>query len=568
MSKKGKRRRNAQEAGPPGRTRTEEVPAAPSPRRRAAFEAAVLAAILLLAAAYRARFLDVPLDRDEGEYAYAGRLLQEGTPPYEAAYNMKMPGTYGAYAVALTLFGPTERGIRFALLLVNAATTVLVFFLGRRLFGPTAALAAAGAFALLALGTPVRGIFAKAEHFVLLAAVAGTLLLLRAEASSGGRRLAGLAASGILLGSAFVLKQHGALFALFGIAYVATLELRRRPAEWIGAVARVVTIAAAAVVPLAATAAWLARAGVFDSFRFWTFTYAFEYATAIPLGTGLGFLFERLGDLARSYFPIAMLAVLGLGVLLAKRRGEGSTRFTFAFLAFSFLAVCPGLYFRPHYFVMLLPAAALLAGIGFEAIVAAARRSGGASRVRAAAAAIVLVCLAQTLYRERQLLAAPDPGRVARLVYFANPFPEAPEIGRYLREHTDPGDRIAVVGSEPQIYFYADRRGATGFLYTYALVEEHPHARSMQEQMIREIEEGRPRYLVFVMIPESWLARPGSEEEIFDWFRSYAEANYELVGIVDIPERGETVFRWDDEAKGYAPRSPRWITILRRKGGS
>ncbi len=50
--------------------------------------------LLLLAAvcAIRLRFLQMPLDRDEGEYAYAGQLMLAGIPPYKLAYNMKLPG--------------------------------------------------------------------------------------------------------------------------------------------------------------------------------------------------------------------------------------------------------------------------------------------------------------------------------------------------------------------------------------------------------------------------------------------------------------------------------------------
>src|SRR5207237_4867907 len=38
---------------------------------------------------------------------------------------------------------------------------------------------------------------------------------------------------------------------------------------------------------------------------------------------------------------------------------------TFAF--FSILAVCPGFYFRPHYFILVLPAVSLLAGLAVAA---------------------------------------------------------------------------------------------------------------------------------------------------------------------------------------------------------
>ena len=89
----------------------------------------------------------MPLERDEGEYAYAGQLILQGIPPYELAYNMKLPGTYAAYAVIMAAFGQTTRGIHIGLLIVNSLTIVLVYFLGRRLFGPICGVVAAGSFA-------------------------------------------------------------------------------------------------------------------------------------------------------------------------------------------------------------------------------------------------------------------------------------------------------------------------------------------------------------------------------------------------------------------------------------
>src|SRR5476649_2004510 len=72
--------------------------------------------VLALVAVARLRLLDFPLERDEGEYAYAGQLLLQGIPPYELAYNMKFPGTYAAYAVIMALFGETPAGIHFGVI--------------------------------------------------------------------------------------------------------------------------------------------------------------------------------------------------------------------------------------------------------------------------------------------------------------------------------------------------------------------------------------------------------------------------------------------------------------------
>ena len=65
----------------------------------------LLLGALIFSASVRYRLLAFPLDRDEGEYAYAGQLLLEGVPPYKFAYNMKLPGTYLAYAGLMAVFG-------------------------------------------------------------------------------------------------------------------------------------------------------------------------------------------------------------------------------------------------------------------------------------------------------------------------------------------------------------------------------------------------------------------------------------------------------------------------------
>src|SRR5947199_6714368 len=107
---------------------------------------ALLALILTLNCALRFHLRNIPLERDEGEYAYAGQLMLQGVPPYKLAYNMKFPGTYAAYAMIMSIFGQTVTGIHMGLLLINAATIALVFFLGRRLLNWTAGLAAAASY--------------------------------------------------------------------------------------------------------------------------------------------------------------------------------------------------------------------------------------------------------------------------------------------------------------------------------------------------------------------------------------------------------------------------------------
>ena len=110
----------------------------------------LVALALLFVLVVRVRLRSMPLERDEGEYAYAGQLILQGVPPYKEAYNMKLPGTYAAYAIIMAVFGQSTAGIRLGLALVNAASIVLVFLLGRKLLDEAAGVSAAAAFAVRA----------------------------------------------------------------------------------------------------------------------------------------------------------------------------------------------------------------------------------------------------------------------------------------------------------------------------------------------------------------------------------------------------------------------------------
>jgi hypothetical protein len=170
-----------------------------------------------------------------------------------------------------------------------------------------------------------------------------------------------------------------------------------------------------------------------------------------------------------------------------------------------------------------------------------------------------------TLAREVPALFTLTPIEVCRLTYGANPFPESIGIARYIAENSKPDDRIAILGSEPQIYFYSRRRSATGYIYTYALMERQPYAAQMQREMIREIESARPEYLLFVASPVSWLPTSQSEKLIFDWYPKYAQENYDLVGVIDLLGSPGSQYVWGAEARSHTPRSTRSIFVFRRR---
>jgi hypothetical protein len=237
-------------------------------------------------------------------------------------------------------------------------------------------------------------------------------------------------------------------------------------------------------------------------------------------------------------------------------------------LGASFLAMCPGFWFREHYYIPALAAVALLSAVAVVSLrrILEARLSGRVAAALAAAVFVAAIGAYATIARD--YLFSMSPRDLSRDIYGHNPFIEAVEIGKYIRDRTGKDDRIAVLGSEPEIYFYADRKSATGYIYTYALMETQPFATSMQKEMIREIESVHPRYLVFAWIDYSWLALPDSDPGIIDWGKAYVHDCYDPVGVADIFSKEKTNMVWDADVPKYQALTGDLVYTFRRKSES
>jgi hypothetical protein len=517
--------------------------------------------VVALTIGIRLRLLDMPLERDEGEYGYAGQLLLEGVPPYQLAYNMKMPGTYLAYAVLMLVFGANPTGVHAGLLLVHLLTLGLLGAIARKFCSTWGVVAAVTTFALMTLSPSCLGLMAHATHFVLLPALAGCLILLRAESKNPWADWW----SGFCFGLAFLMKQPGLFFGLGAGLYLGIQEIRRQPKNFALSLRRLICFVMGGVLPLLLVGLGLAWAGVFGPFWFWTVVYAREYASLISWTDGGLLLINQVGEMVRAA-PLLWLGALigfvrvGIGGMRTKDRWVLG-----GFLLFSFLAVCPGFYFRPHYFILLGPALGLLMGLavswGEEKLIRAKPSFVWAG---ALILAVIVACL-QSLVADRSIYFSLSSLAASRAIYGINPFPESQLIAAYLKEHTTPEQRILVMGSEPQIYFYAQRHSSTGYIYTYSLMEPQPFARTMQNRMIEEIEKNPPAYVVFVNIPTSWLVRPTSDLHLLKWFDEYRKIQMEAIGLIQLigPDQVET--QWGPEVEQTVLRSTYYVAIFKRK---
>jgi hypothetical protein len=539
-----------------------------------------LSLVVLFVIGIRVRLLDIPLERDEGEFAYVGQLMLDGIVPYKMAYVIKLPGTAAIYALSMVLFGQTTAGIHLGLLLANVTGIVLVFLVAKKWFGAGVGLIAAVIYALMSLSAGVLGSAAHATQFVTPAALGGILLLLRSLESG---RLATLFWSGILFGLAFILKQPGILFGAFGGLLLLGNELKARPVNWKLCLGKAAVFCFGMILPFAILCLIFWRAGVFG--RFWHWSFMVAGGGWVSLREGWDYLAAYADWLLYiGQLPFWVLAGLALPFVYWMS-AAGPRRLAFlAFCGFSIFAGCLGLHFIPHYFVLTLPAVGMLIGLGvvearqfllspkflaFISFFVEARQFSGNAKFLAFVSFLpgTLFCVVcgYAVCAEQSYFFRDTPDEISNAIYHGNPFRAAVKVADYIKKNSTPDSRIAVLGSEPEIYFYAHRHSATGHLSTYILMEGRPYSHDMQEEMIREIKAAAPEYIIHFNTGLSWfMGLQAVDGTLLNAMTQYERDHYALVGVlVDDLLGNEPIFYWDAEAVNHGSNKQPYISVYK-----
>jgi hypothetical protein len=179
---------------------------------------------------------------------------------------------------------------------------------------------------------------------------------------------------------------------------------------------------------------------------------------------------------------------------------------------------------------------------------------------------ILLSATATFFYQEQSYLFSDSVERVSKRLYLTNPFNESIVIADYIKKNTLPGTPITILGSEPQIYFYADRPSASKYLFMYSLTQKHPYVQRMQQEMINEIENASPAYVIVAEFNASWLIDANSDMWMVDWANQYLTERYEKVGLAVLSYDVETIYYWGKAAATMVPPWKSSLSIYRKSG--
>jgi 4-amino-4-deoxy-L-arabinose transferase-like glycosyltransferase len=283
------------------------------------------------------------INPDEGAHLMDGKLVLDGLMPLVDFSSRQVLYTY-ILAGLVALVGPDYALVRLGVMLATALTTCVVFAIGRRLFGQTIGLLAAGIFVLTPLAI-VWGPIVHMEPFASLAACVAVYALIR-HLEPGGQ-WSTLWLAGVLLGFAFYVRESNLAVTFAALCALAVCSWRE-PGRL---VRRLAILLAGFLVPCVLLGALYAR--FITPMRWWTSSLnplaivlkhlgkATADASPPPLDT-LSLVDQSwsktqhyLREIVRLDAFLLMGVVLSVGILVAalRRRGQlTSLRLPYAIL--------------------------------------------------------------------------------------------------------------------------------------------------------------------------------------------------------------------------------------------
>ncbi len=436
----------------------------------------LLIVFLLFLLVLRWNSFSMPLERDEGEYAYSAWLLKEGRMPYEDSFLQKPPLIIYTYALGQLI---SEDGLwppRLLAFLSLVLTAFLVYLIGRREFSEKAGWIGAFLFAVLASSPINASLAANTEIFMLLPLTAFLWLFLSRRKEF---HLGIWFASGVLSSLALLYKP----IALDVILYIYFLWLwniwkEKKELKLIIEFFGVVVTAHFLTFFLLLLPFLISDGGR----AFWEQVIIFNLFYAKQWGYSLSAFFWNLKMMWPSFWPVFLL-VLTYPFLKLK-----NWRFYSGLILFSLLAVYQ-VNIR-HYYLLLMPFLALILA---QEIVHISEMTWVKRVLKSQPTFwLTLTILFLIIWPVGEQITK-TPEELSLWIYGQNnPFFESLAVAKKVAAVTNPEDCIFVAGSEPQIYFYAKRFSCSKFVITYPLIIETPWREKYQKEAVLELEKKKP----------------------------------------------------------------------------
>jgi len=448
--------------------------------------------------------------RDQSIYALVAREMANGGIPYRDVWDFKPPGIFAVYWLAQQLFGQNMVAPRVLEMLSVCGVAAGFMYLASKLLGtwiPGLIAAALGTLLHVQLEFWHTG---QPESFAALTTVLA-LALLVAEPSAAWARSVAQFVIGVLFGLAFLFKPPLGGSAVLAVAYLVRKgRLLGQPASTL--VLPVALMVAGALLPIALCAMWFLAHGGWPALS-WTF------AEFTPGYTRLGWEYRNAFEslyyaIKEGCLKFSLLVPFGIAAMFLTESIHSREReATFLIAGTALVQLCGVALqakFFPYHYGATLPLLALLASIGlYKSWLRARRHVLGVLVFLSSTFALVAMRTGVRdvpgTFWERSVLRtqyalgrSPIKTRSAldAELYRAADFNLAADrqVAELIAAQTPADARVYVWGFEPAIYWFAQRRIASKYIYNVPQRSTWQRERA-REELLDELQT-RPELIV------------------------------------------------------------------------
>lgn len=453
--------------------------------------------------------------RDQGIYSVVADSMLRGGMPYRDAWDFKPPGIFFVFALAEALFGKSMTSIRI-LEAAGLVGSILAYRrIARDVFGSTLPGSIGGALAALVHAQLEFWHTAQPESFGGMATAFALVFVAGPGATAEGAalRARAWAFAGLAFGFAFLLKPPlGGAIAPCAV-YLAVTEARRTR-SLARALLPPVVLGAASIAAVGACAAWFVVRGAWPALSWTLFEFTPGY-TRLGWNYSLGSLFLYGLEQAVTYFSYVIPAGLAAALLLPRLhpRERGLVAALLGIVLVQVLGIAMQAKFFQYHYGATLPLLSFVAGLGLAKVWNYAMRVPAVPALAGVAYVTALGMLVEARNATPQVPRSFWDRSVRRLeflvlrkesrevlddrLYRAADYVLGTDrsMAKALQEFTRPDDRVFVWGFEPLVYWLAERRPASRYIYNVPQRAMWQRERARQE-LLADLRANPPRAVV------------------------------------------------------------------------
>ncbi len=470
----------------------------------------------------RFHHFDIVLERDEGEFAYAGQEILCGKLPYKDFYNMKFPGVYYINALIFYFLGDSIFAIKTSLLFTNFGSAFFLLRFTNLWYNQQIGKFAAGIFLIFCSCFSAQGWTANAEHFVVFFGLIG---IYYSSLFISKQRFKYLIFSGIFLALSTICKQHGFFYILFVFLQLLNFTVLSKfpKINYFQLFKQLSVFVVGIAVPISLMLVYFFQKNIFSEFYFLTFTYASAYTS---METNISEIWH-FRPIFWDAFGFWLLFFSMIYCAFRRRKFFKENLDAFLFFACSFAATSMGWYYRAHYFQLMFPAGAIMSAYILFNIEAFWKTKFITKDIY-----LSLSCIAVLILQSEYIFKF-DSITVNNVMYNSYGFNENKWIGDKINQSfRDKKYSIGIIGNEPEIFFYTKKQSSTSFIYNYSLVEKHKYADSITQQYFKQFEESKPEILLYYTDYKKNPKNIKTVHQITDWYNQFKQ-NYTPIGKLD-----------------------------------